>query len=273
MIHRGEPLHPYILRIVSLERKTGKTIVGTLLTKSLRSKGIKVAVIKHVGGNIDLLKDTDKYLDSGSDLVIALSSRLIATYSSVHGRTLKEIVHSIPFEYRIILAEGFKRENIGDALAVVKSEKEIQELVRLVPGLIAIISWNPVENREYNGVRIYGFNEIDMITDLIIHRAIEYYYKLLPRIDCGKCGYINCREYIEAYLFEENKTCPLMDRVILKVNGKRIHLTEFVKTVLTNLLVGFITALKGAPNNPLEIKEIELQIRRNKAFPEGTYNF
>ncbi len=262
-------MHPYVLRIVALEKKAGKTLIGTKLTRSLRSRGIKVAVIKHIGENIATFKDTDKYLASGSDLVVALSPELVATYNNVHGKTLVEIVHTIPFEYRIILVEGFKKENIGDAIAVIKDVKEIPELLRLVPGLIAVVSWSPVDKREYNDIKIYGFNEIDKITDLVIQRAIEYYYKLLPRIDnCGKCGYINCREYVKAYLFGENKTCPLMDRVILRINGKRIHLTEFVKTSLTGVVMGFISSLKGAPSNPLQVKKIELQIRILQDFSE-----
>ncbi len=260
-------MHPYVLRIVALEKKSGKTLVGTKLTRSLKSRGIKVAVIKYIGENIVTFKDTDKYLSAGSDLVIALSQELIATYNNIHGKTLVEIVYSIPFEYRIILVEGFKKENIGDAIAVIKNIEEIPRLVRLVPGLIAIASRNPVENKEYKGIKIYGFNEIDKITYLVIQRAIEHYHKLLPRREnCGKCGYINCKEFVKAYLFGENKSCPLMDRVILRINGKRVHLTEFVKTALTGILMGFIGSLKGTPSSPLQIKEIEIQIETRHGF-------
>ncbi len=256
-------MHPYILRIVSLKKKVGKTLIGTKLTESLRSKGIKVAVIKHIGERIDTYKDTDKYLASGSDLVVALSPEIVATYKNIHGKSLTEIVHTIPFEYRIILVEGFKKKNLGDAIAVIRDEKEIPELVRAIPGLMAVISMVPKKKNEYNGIKIYDFNEIDKVTELVIQRAIDYYHKLLPGKDCGKCGYINCREYAKAYLFGENRSCPLIDRVILKVNGKRIYLTEFVKTALAGVVIGFIRSLKGAPRNPLEIKEIELHIKIN----------
>ncbi|MHA1472446.1 MAG: hypothetical protein ACTSQW_05035 [Promethearchaeota archaeon] len=49
-----------------------------------------------------------------------------------------------------------------------------------------------------------------------------------------------------------------MSNIIIKVNDEKIPLNDFMEEMLKNLLVGYLKAAKGIPE---EIKSIEVQIK------------
>ncbi len=252
---------PYVVKIVSLARKAGKTSLGTAIVEKLRSRGISVAVIKHVAEEIDLHKDSDKYIDAGANQVVAVSRRLTAIYDPSPMRSLSNIIQLIPPSTRIVVAEGFKREKIGDAIAIVENEEEYRKLAEITPNLVAIATRSKDIKAAEKEIPVFMFNDINSLVNFIYQRALEHYYSMLPGRNCSLCGYRGCREFAEAYLLGKAHTCPIMEDIELYVNGKKIHLSPYVKQALTGVLLGFITTLKGAPNNAYDVETIELRVQ------------
>jgi len=49
-----------------------------------------------------------------------------------------------------------------------------------------------------------------------------------------------------------------MPEVILKVNEKEVPLKDFMRGMLTNIILGFLKSTKGVPDN---IEDINIEIR------------
>ncbi len=259
-------LQPYVLRIVSKHRKVGKTLLGTKIVKELLSRGIRVAVIKHAHGGIKLEGDSGRYLTSGADYVVLTTDDLTINYLGVGGKSLKEIINSLPKTYGLVLAEGFKGEDVGDAILVINDLSEAKEGLRVVKGSV-IATYLMKEGSNYptevHGLRIlHGELGVKELVELVISKAIEYLSNQLPKLNCGLCGFRSCEDLARAYLLGGTVWCPRLLNVELVVNGTEVHLVPFVKELITRTLVGMVTSLKGVPKDLSEIKEITIRVRK-----------
>ena len=257
-------MQPYVVRIVSLRRKAGKTAIGTALVKELAVRGVKVAVMKHVHGGLDVDKDTGRYLGSGADAIVAVGPSGNAVYLRGFYSDLRSATALLPRNYGIIIAEGFKKSNFGDILAVVSDLSELDELKEEAEGSVVAAVMTKAELhgvKSNNGVRIFGLSNISELAEFIIDNAVRFILSQTPRLDCKHCGYSSCLEFSRAYVYGEAVGCPVLDDVKLIVNGKPIHLSPFVKKVIENTLLGLITSLKEVPKDASSIKELELVLR------------
>jgi len=64
-------------------------------------------------------------------------------------------------------------------------------------------------------------------------------------------------EEILTLITRELKKKPLAPHLNVTVNGKKIHLTEFPKQMITNTIVGMLTSLKGVQ----DINEVTIELR------------
>ncbi|MDR1821845.1 MAG: molybdopterin-guanine dinucleotide biosynthesis protein B [Oscillospiraceae bacterium] len=88
---------------------TGKTTLIEKLIPELKSRGLRVAVIKHDAHNFDVDKqgkDTYRFTAAGADSV-AITSATKAAVMVSHGLEPEEIVEMFP-ECDLVLTEGFK---------------------------------------------------------------------------------------------------------------------------------------------------------------------
>lgn len=254
---------PYVVRIVSLRRKVGKTTIGSALVKELVLRGVKVAVMKHAHGGLDIDKDTGRYLGSGADAVIAVGSSGNAVYLRGCYDDLRSATALLPRSYGLVIAEGFKKSNFGDILAVVSDLSELDELKEEVAGnVVAAVMMKPKQHEVQSGcsVRIFKPSDISELAEFIIDNAIKFILSQTPGLNCKHCGYSSCLEFSRAYIHGEAVSCPVVDDVKLIVNGRPVHLSPFVKKVIRNTLLGLITSLKEVPKDASSIKELELAI-------------
>ncbi len=259
-------LQPYVLRIVSTHRKVGKTLLGTKIVKELLSRGIKVAVIKHAHGGIKLEGDSGRYLTSGANYVVLTTDDLIINYLRVGGKSLKEIINSLPRAYGLVLAEGFKGEDVGDAVLVVNDLNEVREGLGIVKGSV-IAAYLMREGSNYPteayGLKVlHGELGVKELIELIINKAINYLSNQLPKLNCGLCGFRSCEDLVRAYLLGSTVWCPRLLNVELVVNGTEVRLVPFVKEIITRTLLGMVTSLKGVPKDVNKIKEVIIRVRK-----------
>ncbi len=119
-----------LVLITSARRNMGKTQLGTMIVRFLRSQGLHVAAVKHVHHGVDYrVKDTGRYLEAGAEVVYALGpSETMIVYS--RPATLTDTLENLlKANIDAIIVEGFKEhatelKTLGACWAHI-SEKEV----------------------------------------------------------------------------------------------------------------------------------------------------
>jgi molybdopterin-guanine dinucleotide biosynthesis protein B len=198
---------PPVVSIVG-KSKSGKTAVIEKLVQELKSRGYRVATIKHApqGTNFDKPgKDSWRHIAAGSEAAVVSSpDNLVLVKPVSQDSALEEIVRLLGEDYDIILTEGFKQ---GNAPKIEIHRKDAGELLRNIKKRIAIITDEPLETK----ARQFSFEDSKSPADLL------------------ERGFIK----------------PQKKRVSLYVNNTPITLTTFPKKIFTNVLVAMVSCLKG----------------------------
>ncbi|RXK18598.1 molybdopterin-guanine dinucleotide biosynthesis protein B [Macrococcus sp. DPC7161] len=129
-----------VLQVVGF-KKSGKTTVTNIIIKHLKSKGFKVAVIKHHGDrsgqDIDIPKKRDHitYMDSGADESIVQGyqfiHKLVAKADTKDTTSLEYMIQNeVTTNPDIILVEGYKAANY-DKIVLYQSNEDLMELKQL----------------------------------------------------------------------------------------------------------------------------------------------
>ncbi len=225
---------PFFLAISGYHR-AGKTFLGTYLVKNLSSLGYKIGVVKSCHQELILTdiegKDTWQYRESGALTTGLLQKDLLTLYFRKKD-TYKGYYNfflSLFWFYDLVIFEGFKSFDLLPKLWITSSEKEKKEVLKVK---------SEIKN-------ILGFVVKKENTKKWIQKEIPNYKAFL------------FSEKEEILSFVKN-LLNSKDQILLKVNGKRIPLKEFVEDVLKYPVLGFIKALKGVPE---DIKEVEIKIK------------
>ena len=196
--------------IVSIigKTKSGKTGLIEKLVQELKSRGYRVATIKHIpqGVNFDEPgKDSWRHIQAGSEATAVSSPDKIVLIKPVtKDPTLDETAHLLGEDYDIILTEGFKH---GNAPKIEVHRKDAGSLLKDIKKLIAIVTDEPLETK----ARQFSFDDVNRLVDLL------------------EKGFIK----------------PQAERISLYVNNTSITLTAFPKQIITNVLLAMVSCLKG----------------------------
>ena len=196
--------------IVSIigKTKSGKTSLIEKLVQELKSRGYRVATIKHIpqGVNFDEPgKDSWRHIQAGSEATAVSSPDKIVLIKPVtKDSTLDETAHLLGEDYDIILTEGFKQ---GNAPKIEVHRKDAGSLLKDIKKLIAIVTDEPLETK----ARQFSFDDVNRLVDLL------------------EKGFIK----------------PQAERISLYVNNTSITLTAFPKQIITNVLLAMVSCLKG----------------------------
>ena len=198
---------PPVISIVG-KSKSGKTTLIEKLVQELKSRGYRVATIKHTprGFNFDEPgKDSWRHIQAGSEATAVSSSDKIALVKPVnHEATIDEVASFIGEDYDIILAEGFKQ---GGAPKIEVHRKDAGPPLRDVKKLIGIATDEPLETK----ARQFSSDRIKDIANLL------------------EKGFIK----------------PQAQRISLRINNIPISLTLFPRQIITNVLLAMTSCLKG----------------------------
>ncbi len=254
-----------VYRIVALASGVGKTSLGEEVVSTLTKRGVMVAVVKQTHERFaEEFSDAARYRAAGARIVVVSSPVETIIYREPM-TGLREIITMMRY-FPIVIAEGFQRSNIGKAVVIVESLDELEEAVRIIPGVWFIVSrdFEVVEQARQKGFHALLFDETEALAGEIYRDAVATLLGLLPKKDeeCEYCGAGTCLEFIEKLLHGIKKPyeCPFIAPVRLIIEDKPVELEPQLQNVLKNIVEGFVEALRGLPENPSSIRiEINLQ--------------
>ena len=198
---------PPVISVVG-HSNSGKTTLVEKLLAELRSRGYRVATVKHAQ-DIDLDRpgtDSWRHVAAGSEaMVLATSDRAVLIKPVRATPKLDELVRLIGEDYDLVIAEGFKGES---APKIEVQRNQTGPLLADLKGLFAVVSDENVETK----ARRFTWKEIKGLVDLI----------------------------------EEGFIKPNPEHLAVYVNGNPIVMTSFPKEIVRNLMVAMASSLKGA---------------------------
>ena len=143
-----------VINIIGSGSNVGKTVLMEGLIKELRSRGLKVATIKHDVHGFDIDKkgkDTYKHREAGAETVIISSKNRFAMIKELDEEIELSDIISMITDKDIILVEGYKKSNLRKI--EVFREGVSENILTSKDKLIAIAS----------NVNIEGYNDIPII--------------------------------------------------------------------------------------------------------------
>ena len=198
---------PPIVSIVG-KSKSGKTTLLEKLIGELKSRGYRVATVKHAPqeSTFDQRgKDSWRHIEAGSQAtLISSADRLVLIKPTDAEVSLEQMARLLGEDYDIILAEGFKN---SDAPKILAHRKQAGPPLTAVKKLIAIASDEPLETK----TRQFSLDDTKGLADLL----------------------------------EKGFIVPQQERVILYANATPIALSQFPKEVVANVLLALASSLKG----------------------------
>ncbi len=198
---------PPIVSVIG-KSKSGKTTLIEKLIPELRSRGYRVATIKHIPQGVSFDepgKDSWRHIQAGSEATaISSPDKIVMIKPVAQDASLDEIARLLGEDYDIILTEGFKQGNVPKIEA---HRKDAGSPLKDIKKLIGIVTDEPLETK----ARQFPLDGIKDIADLL------------------EKGFIK----------------PQAERVSLHVNNTPITLTAFPKQIISNVLLAMASCLKG----------------------------
>jgi molybdopterin-guanine dinucleotide biosynthesis protein MobB len=195
---------PPIVSIVG-KSKSGKTTLIEKLLGELKSRGYKVATVKHTNQKLTFDepgKDSWRHTQAGSETTIVSSpDKLVLIKPVTEEPSLEEIAHLAGEDYDLILTEGFSKGN-APKIEVRRQEAPLAAIRKL----IAIVSDEPVKTK----TRQFSPNDIKGLADLL----------------------------------EQGFITPQRERLTLYVNNTPVSLSSFPREIIGNVLLALASSLK-----------------------------
>ncbi len=214
-----------MIPIISIVGKSdsGKTTLIEKLVPELTRRGYRVATVKHDvhGFEVDREgKDSWRHKQAGAHTVIISSPKKIALIRDVEkDSTLDEIRRRWVQDVDLLLSEGYKKD-VQPKIEVFRKEKHKKLLCTKKDHLVAIVS-----NQKFNvGVPCFQLEDMKGVSNFIE------------------------KEFLKSKKEKE---------IVLRVDGKPIPMTPFVKDFMTKTIKGMLSALKGCETS----KRIEIHIK------------
>lgn len=188
---------------------SGKTTLLEKVISELKSRGYRVATVKHAahGASLDEPgKDSWRHIQAGSEATIVNSpDRLLLIKPVATDISLEEIASLFGEDPDIILVEGFKQ---SDSPKIEVHRKAVGPPLKRLKKLVAIATDETLDTK----TRQFSLEDAKGIADFI----------------------------------EEGYIKPFGDRLSLYINDKPMLLSEFPKEIITNVLLAMANSLKEA---------------------------
>jgi molybdopterin-guanine dinucleotide biosynthesis protein B len=198
---------PPIVSIVG-KSSSGKTTLLEKLIAELKSRGYRVATVKHAPRESSFDepgKDSWRHVQAGSEAAVISSPDKLVLIKPLGGEaSFEQIAYLLGEDYDIILAEGFK---VSDAPKIEVHRRQSGPPLARVRKLIAIATDEPLDTR----TRQFSLDDAKGLADLL------------------EKGFIQ----------------PNSERLSLYVNHAPIVLTVFPRQIIANILLALASSLKG----------------------------
>ncbi len=198
---------PPIISVIG-KSKSGKTTLLEKLVGELKSRGYRVATVKHSHHSFETDqpgKDSWRHLQAGSAATALISPDRITLIKPVAEElTISDIARLFGEDYDIILTEGFKQ---GKAPKIEVYRREVGPPFGTVSKLMAIVTDEPLKTK----TRQFSPQDVKGLADLL------------------EQGFIK----------------PQRERLTLYINNAPITLSTFPKKIIGNVLLAMASCLKG----------------------------
>jgi molybdopterin-guanine dinucleotide biosynthesis protein B len=198
---------PPVISIVG-KSKSGKTTLIEKLVGELKSRGYRVATIKHAPKGVSFGepdKDSWRHLKAGSEATAVSSpDRIVLMKPLTEDAGLNEVARLVGEDYDIILAEGFKQEGAP------KIEVHRQAVGPPLSGIRKVIAIATDETLATK-TRQFALEDIKGLADLL------------------EQGFIR----------------PQRQRLVLYVNGVPIPLSSFPRDITASVVMALASSMKG----------------------------
>jgi molybdopterin-guanine dinucleotide biosynthesis protein B len=198
---------PPIVSIIG-KSKSGKTTLIEKLIQELKSRGYRVATIKHAPQGVSFDepgKDSWRHIQAGSEATaVSFPDKIVVIKPVAHDITIDEIAHFLGEDYDLILTEGFKQ---GSAPKIEVHRKEVGPPLSSIKKLIAIATDETLDTK----TRQFSLDDIKGLADFL------------------EKGFIK----------------PQLERVSLYVNNAPVSLSAFPREIITNIVLALASSLKG----------------------------
>ncbi len=138
---------PAVIEIIG-QSGAGKTTLIERLIPEIRSRGLRLAVIKHTSHRHEFDtpgKDSHRMRKAGAEVVLVSSPAMFALFRDVETElTLEEILSHVPMAIDLVLAEGYKSHKYP-AIEVYRPPVSEELLAGKLPHVRAIVSEDGVE--------------------------------------------------------------------------------------------------------------------------------
>ena len=204
--------------------KSGKTTAIEKLIAEFKSRGFRVAAVKHAHQTVELDipgKDTARFAQAGSDAcVVSSPSRLTVFKNASREPSVEEVLSSLGNEYDIAIIEGFKRSKLP-RIEVFRSELG-KDMVCAPEELAAVITDKtlPFDLPQFRSDNVKG------IADFVEREMLN----------------------------------NIGSDIAVFANGKQVFMKPFVKEIIANAILAMIGALK----NTGIIKNASISIRSKR---------
>jgi len=213
-----------MLPVVSIvgQGKSGKTTMIEKLIPEFKSRGYRVATVKHTHQDLELDtpgKDSWRYAQAGSDAVFISTPKNLALIESLEqDASIKDIVRLMGADFDILIVEGFHDAHVPK---IEVHRKETGKELRCKPEELRAL----VTDQRF---------DID-----------------LPQFKLNDAPGI--ADFIEAKIVGKRN-----DETTLFVNGEPITLNRFAQDIVGGSVLGMVSTLKGVG----DIKSIEVTFRK-----------
>ncbi len=198
---------PPVVSVVG-RSESGKTTLIEKLVPELKSRGYRVATIKHVPQRVEFDepgKDSWRHIQAGSEATaVGSPDKIVLVKPVAQDAPLEEIARLLGEDCDIILTEGFKQ---GNAPKIEVHRRGAGSPLKGIRKLIAIVTDEPLETK----ARQFSFDDVDGLVDLL------------------EKGFIK----------------PQQERMSLYVNNAPVTLTMFPRQIINNVLLAMVSSLKG----------------------------
>lgn len=209
---------------------SGKTKFIESLVPELRSRGLRVAYVKHCHKGFDLDrrdKDSGRVLEAGAEVAVLVSPERTAVIERNNSK-LSELVEGLRSGTDVVVVEGFKSEPVRK-IEVFRSALGSSLVCGSDPNLLAVISDEPVKA----DLPTFGSEKIEEFVD-----------------------------FLEATIMGKAESKA---EVELEVNGSPVEMKGFVKSVISETVIAIVSTLRGVG----EPSEIKLKIKKGKGGREA----
>jgi molybdopterin-guanine dinucleotide biosynthesis protein B len=195
-----------IISIVG-KSKSGKTTLIEKLVPELKSRGYKIATVKHTThfSAIDTPgKDSWRHIKAGSGATAISSSQGIVLFKPTKQEApLEQVIQLLAKEHDIIIAEGFKEENTPK---IQVHRKKVGTPLSGLENVIAIASDATLRTN----IRQFQLDDIVKLSDIIEKEIIK----------------------------------PQRVKILTYINNKSIQLSNLQKEVMINTLIAMTSSMK-----------------------------